>query len=176
MNIRRCWLSLGLGVRIDNGLRRAIWRGLHARWCLTLWAFSRRSPRFGVHRPCWSLRLVFALVFRRNRRPGAVRRRWCWFVDLPSLRRHHLCTGRHEGIATYQTLLRKGRRKLLRFGYLVWVITPSLFRSVALNFSAHSAPTVVVLCCAKAGMADNNTAVKMAVRTVLVSGWKAYHR
>jgi hypothetical protein len=118
MNIRRCWLSLGLGVRIDNGLRRAIWRSLHSRRCLTLWAFSRRSPSFGVQRPGGSLRLLFPLVFRRNRRPGAVRRRWCWFVDLPSLRRHHLCTGRHEGIATYQTLLRKSLRKLLRFGYL----------------------------------------------------------
>jgi hypothetical protein len=83
-----------------------------------LWAFSRRSPSFGVQRPCWSLRLHFALVFRRNRRPGAVRRRWRWLVELPSLRRHHLYTGRHEVIATYQTLLRKSRRKVLRFGYL----------------------------------------------------------
>jgi len=60
------------------------------------------------------------------------------------------------------------------FAISVWVITPSLFRSVALNFSAHSASTAVVFCCAKAGMAVNNMAVKMAVRTVIVSGWEAY--
>jgi hypothetical protein len=176
MNIRRCWLSLGLGVRIDNGLRRAIWRSLHSRRCLTLWAFSRRSPSFGVQRPGGSLRLLFPLVFRRTVVPV-------------------LCGEGGAGLSTCQvcadTICAQAAMKALRLTRLsfarvcgsccalaisVWVITPSLFRSVALNFSAHSAPTAVVLCCAKAGMADNNTAVKMAVRTVLVSGWKAYQR
>src|SRR5664280_787201 len=58
-------------VRLDDGLRRTFWRGLHARRGLTLWACGRSAARLSVDRAGPALRLQLTLRLGSNRAAGA---------------------------------------------------------------------------------------------------------